>query len=340
MTRIVVSRLISSITSLVGASLLAFIFLRLAPGDPARLILGPFATPTAIRNLDRQLGIDQPIYREYWHYLFSFFTGSWGYSFSTGQSVSATIGARLPATIELGLYAFIVAFIGALVLAVTSVYGRFPRLRRAIRGFGFFGLGVPQFWLGIVLLLLLSQHLHIFPGPVGRLGATVAPPPRITGLYTVDAVLTGHFGTFLSALWYLILPVFVLALVPLSYLTRLLSANLRDVADEPFVLVVQSKGVSRWRAFIRHVLPNAFLPSLTASGLMFGQLLAGSVLVESVFNWPGIGNLVFQSVEKDDYSIVEIFIMLAAGIYIIVNLIVDVLVARLDPRTRAGGGPR
>lgn len=334
MARYVLRRTLGALIAIFGASLIAFAFLRLAPGNPAKLILGQFATPQALEELTRRLGLDDPFYVQYGHFVWSFVTGDWGFSYSAGVPISQAIGDKLPATIELGLFAFAFAFLGAIGLALLATYRHRPRLDAAIRAFASFGLGLPQFWLGLLLLLVLSEQLGLFPGPDGRLSPDVEAPPTITHLLTVDALLSGHPGTFVNALWHLILPGATLGLMSLAFLTRLLRVNLLDVAHEPFLLVVRGKGLSRWAAFTRHALPNAILPTLTASGMLLGQLIAGSVLVETVFRWPGVGLLVTQGVLRQDYSVVQIFILLSAVVYVASSLLVDLLVAWIDPRVR------
>jgi peptide/nickel transport system permease protein len=170
------------------------------------------------------------------------------------------------------------------------------------------------------------------------LGPAVVPPPTVTGLYTVDAILTGQWGTLADALAHLLLPALTLGFAPFAYLVRLLRANLLEVAREQFILVVRSKGLGRWTAFARHALPNAFLPTLTAGGLLLAQLVAGSVLVERVFNWPGVGALVVTSILSQDYAVVQSFILLSAIAYVGVNLIVDMLYGVIDPRVRTAQG--
>lgn len=334
MIRLVGTRLLSSVAAIFGASIVSFFFLRLVPGNPARLILGQFASQDAIDQLVHDMGLDQPFLVQYWRYVSGFFTGDWGYSYSTGQAVTTQLGHRLPATIELGLYAFLFAFVGALVLALVATYRRRPVVDGTVRAVSFFGLGTPPFWFGLVLLIVFFDKLGIAPGPDGRLGVTATPPPHVTGLYTFDALVTGRFGTLVDALAHLVLPAITLGLAPLAFLVRLLRANLLEVAHEPFIVVVRSKGVGRFAAFARHALPNAFLPTLTASGLLLGQLLAGSVLVERVFNWPGAGALVTDGILRQDYAVVQAFILLSATIYVVVNFAVDVLYGVIDPRVR------
>lgn len=334
MTRLLLTRLAGSVAAVLGASIVSFVVLRVFPGNPARLILGPLATRTAVEHLQHSLGLDQSLPAQYWRYISRFFSGEWGYSYQAGDSVSHLIFSRLGASVELALYAFTGAFVSAVALALLVTYRRRPYLDAIVRGLSFVGLGTPQFWLGLLLLMVLSQSLHLFPGPVGRLSSGTAPPPSVTGLYTLDALLAGEPGTFFNALWHLVLPAFCLGFFAFAYLVRLLRANLLEVSREPFLIVARSKGPGRWRVFVRHALPNAFLPTLTASGLLLAQLLGGSVLVESVFDWPGVGQLVVQSIQRSDYGVVQTFILLSAVVYVAVNLLVDLLYGLIDPRAR------
>jgi ABC-type dipeptide/oligopeptide/nickel transport system permease component len=340
MVRMVAGKLGGALAAVFGASLVSFLFLRVLPGNPARLVVGPLATQGAIKQQEHAMGLDEPLYTQYWKYMKGFFTGDWGFAYSAGQTVRQQIGSRLPATIELGLYAFLFAFFLAVLLALMATYRRRPVVDGAVRALSFFGLGMPPFWFGLVALLLLSQVWPIFPGPDGRLGPNTAPPPEVTHLYTVDALLAGQWSTFRDALAHLILPAITLGLAPFAFLVRLLRANLLDISRENFLVVVRSKGLGRWPAYQRHALPNAFLPTLTASGLLLAQLLTGSVLVEKVFNWPGVGALIVDSILRQDFAVVQTFILLSAFVYVIVNAVVDILYGVVDPRVRVSGGGR
>jgi len=329
-----VSKVIGSLATIIGASIVTFILLRLLPGNPARLVAGPLASAQALAAVEDQMGLHKPIVAQYLAYMSSFVRGDWGFSYSAGQAVTTQIGSRLPASIELGLYAFLFAFLAALLLALLSTYRRRPVVDGTVRGLAFFGLSMPPFWFGLLVLLLFSSALGVLPGPEGRLSVNDTIPHTITGLYTIDALLTGHLGTFFDAIKHLILPAVTLGLAPFAYLVRLLRANLLEVSREPFIVVVRSKGIGRFVAFARHALPNAFLPTLTAAGLILAQLLGGSVLVEKVFNWPGIGALVADAIVRQDYAVVQTFILLSACAYVLVNLAVDLLYGIIDPRVR------
>jgi peptide/nickel transport system permease protein len=318
------------------ASFVSFLLLRALPGSPARLIAGPLASPETIRQLNVSLGLNKPLPTQYGIYVSHFFRGDWGFSYGTGEPVTTLIGQRLPATIELGLFAFLLALIPAVVLALAITYRRRRFLDAAVRATSIIGLGTPLFWLGLLALIVGYEHLHLIPGPEGRLSQSISPPPRITHLYTIDALLSLRFGTLWNALWHLVVPAAVLALPAFAFLVRLLRGNLLDVAREPFLLVARSKGVRRWPSFRRHALPNAFLPTLTASGIVLAQLIGGSVLVESVFNWPGVGALVVDSIQRKDYAVVETAILLSAALYVVINVAVDTLYGIIDPRVRVG----
>ncbi len=334
MARVIGLRMLGSVGAVFGATILAFVIMRLLPGNPARLILGPLATHKAVSSLDQQIGLDKPIYVQYWRYISDFFRGNWGYSYTEGENVRKLIGERAPATIELALYSFGFTMLAAVGLALASTYRHRPFVDRIVRGISYVGFGTPPFFLALLLLIVFFTTFHLLPGPEGRLGVQATPPPTVTGMYTIDALLAGEIGTFWEALEHLILPSLALGISSFSFLVRLLRANLLEISREPFITVARGKGLRRWTAFRRHALPNAFLPTLTAGGLVLGEFLAGSVLIERVFNWPGVGSLVFDAIVKQDYSIVQVFILLSAVMFVLVNLAVDLLYAVIDPRVR------
>ncbi len=334
MSGVVSRRLLGSLGAIFGASIIAFVIMRVLPGNPARLILGPLAPRSTVHALNAQLGLYKPIYVQYWRYISHFFQGQWGYSYSEGAQVRTLIGERVPATIELALFAFLITMLASVGLALLVTYRRRPIADRIVRGIAYLGFGTPPFFVSLILLIVFFSILKILPGPEGRLGAQVLPPPAVTHLYTVDALLAGEPGKFLEALEHLVLPGLALGMANFAFLVRLLRANLLEVSREPFITVARGKGLRRWTAFRRHALPNAFLPTLTAGGLVLGEFLAGSVLVEKVFNWPGVGSLVYEAILKQDFSVVQTFVLLSAVMFVLVNLAVDLLYAVIDPRVR------
>jgi ABC-type dipeptide/oligopeptide/nickel transport system permease component len=336
MLRVIVSRLLGSLAALVGASIVAFLVLRALPGDPARAIYGRFATPQYLSQVRQQLGLDEPLYTQYWKFVTSLVKGNWGYSFNLGEPVSRAILPKLAATGELALSAFGLAIVGAVSAALLSVRYRTSVLDSSLSGLALVVLGLPVFWFGLLLLLAFSVHGGLPLG--GRLSPDTLPPPKVTGFFTVDAILAGQWATLGDAVEHLILPAVTLAAIPCAYLFRLLRANLLEAVREPFIVVVRSKGVGRWRAIWRHALPNALLPSLTASGLVLAELVGGAVLVETVFTWPGIGELLTTAIFQKDFAVAQVVIVLIGFTYIVVNAVVDILYGVIDPRIRRPAG--
>lgn len=331
MVKFLAERVLSAVLTILAASIIAFVILRALPTDPARLIAGPFADDVVLEKVRAQMGLDQPLVVQYLHYIGNFFSGDWGFSYGAGKPVLPLIAERLPASAELALFAFITAFASAVLLTVLVSYAGSRFLDGILRAFSFVSVGVPPFWISLLLLMLFFERLGWFPGPVGR---GPVPEQLVTGFFTLDYLLMGDPEGALGALWHLALPGIALALGSFGYLVRLLRVNLLDVIHEPFVTVLHAKGVGPATAHFRHILPNAFLPTLTAGGLILAQLIGGSVLVEQIFTWPGIGTLVIDGITRQDYAVVQSFILLSAVIYIVVNLAVDLLYGYVDPRVR------
>jgi peptide/nickel transport system permease protein len=339
MLRLALDRLVSSLMALFGASVIAFVMLRITPGDPARLVLGPFASDEALTQLRAEMGLNLPLHEQYLRYIADFLTGNWGFSYTTSEPVLQQMASRLPATIELGLAAFAFAIAMAIILALLAAHHPGGIMDRVSRVIAIAGMGIPPFWLGIVLLLGLFEAWHWFPGPEGRMSPFADFAIGPTGLLTIDTLLTGNWSGFLDAVDHLVLPAITLGLMPLAFLTRLLRANLLERVKDPFIAFARSRGLTRWQALVHHALPNAALPTINAAGLLFGQLLAGSVLVEKTFNWPGVGALVSEAIMRQDFAVVQAFILLSAFIFVFANLAVDLFTSLLDPRIRHGKTP-
>jgi peptide/nickel transport system permease protein len=332
MASLVIRRVLWTIAVLFAASLIAFLLLRVAPGDPAREILGPVATPAAVQNLRNEMGVNKPIFAQYEIYMSHLLRGDFGTSWQDREAVGKELGQRLPATIELALYAILLSIVLAIPIGVLAASHR--RFDRASRWGAVIGLGTPSFWLGLLLILLFFTKLKIAPAPFGRLNPGVTPPPKVTGLYTVDALIAGQPSVFFDALGHLVLPAVVLGLPLTAYLSRIVRRSMADVSRLDFVRTARAKGAGERRVLFRHALPNAMLPVITLSALAFGDLLAGAVLVEAVFSWPGVGGWVAQSILSQDYAPVQAAIILAALVYSLLNLAADVLYGVVDPRVR------
>ncbi|MDO8187647.1 ABC transporter permease [Conexibacter sp. JD483] len=333
MASFVVRRVLATLAVLFFASLIAFVLLRAAPGDPARKLLGPQASEQAVSALRADMGVDRPLLQQYGTYVGDLATGDLGYSWRTRTTVTAELTARLPATLELAMTAMAIALLLAIPIGVLSA-GRRRWVDRFSRAGAIVGLGMPQFWLGLVLILVFFTWLGIAPAPFGRIDDTVAMPARTTGLLLVDSLIAGDFAAFGNALSHLVLPALTLAIPLAAYLSRIVRRSTIDVYRNDYVRTARAKGASETRVLFRHALPNALLPILTLSGMWFGELMAGALLVEAVFNWPGIGGWVAQSIQAQDYAPVQGAILLGALVYSVVNLVTDLLYGVVDPRIR------
>ncbi|MFB7715131.1 ABC transporter permease [Streptomyces sp. NPDC056105] len=336
MLKVIAKRFGVAVATVLGSSVFSFFLLRKLPGDPARLIGGELADATTIDRLRASMGLNQSLLVQFWHYIAGFAQGHLGFSYSNGQPVTELVRTRLPATMELGIAGLVSAVLLATVSAAVAVYSRKRGADIALRSASSLAMGSPPFWLALIAILLLSVKFGVFPGPEGRLSPEIPPPPGVTGLYTVDALMAGQFGTFLDAAWHLVLPALIIAVGPFAFLSRLFRSQLRNTLREPFITVARSRGITRGAVFLRHAVPNSMLSLVAATSMLLAELLTGSVLVEKVFGWPGIGSLTVDSILQKDFSVVQGVILLSAVLYVCVSLLADMVYMAVDPRIRAG----
>jgi ABC-type dipeptide/oligopeptide/nickel transport system permease component len=330
--RYLIRRLGFLIFVLFGVTLLTFLLQRVVPGDPARLIAGTRASEQVVQEVRGQLGLDRPLWVQYGSYMGALFKGDLGQSVVTRNPVTHDIGTYVPATLELVLYAFVLGSVLGIALgSLAAVRG--GAVDVAVQSVGTAALSVPIFWIAVVLLLVFYSNLGILPFG-GRLDVGATPPPTISGLYTVDALLTGRFDLFGDALRHLILPASVLAIPEVGLVARTARASMLEVLGRDYVRTARSKGLSPFRIYRRHALRNALLPVVTVLGLEFGLLVSGTVLIESAFSWPGLGQYAFDAIASSDYNAVMGVTIVVAVAYVVINLIVDVLYVYLDPRVR------
>jgi peptide/nickel transport system permease protein len=331
--RFVVRRLLQAVPTLLVLSVLVFAWLRSLPGGPATAMLGDKATPERIDSLNAVLGLDQPVYVQYVKFLGRAVTGNFGNSLVSGDRVLDEIGRSLPATLELSFAALVFAIGLGVPLGYLAArhHGR-PLDNITVVG-TLTGVAVPVFFLGYLLkYLLASDVLHIFP-PSGRQDALVSAT-HVTGFFVLDGVLTREWDASWDAILHLVLPAVALGTVPLAIIVRITRASVLDVLNEDFVRTANAKGLAPRTVRNRHVMRNALLPVSTTIGLQTGLLLAGAVLTEKVFNWGGIGSLLAEGIERRDYPRLQALILLAAMVYVFVNLLVDISYAIIDPRVR------
>jgi peptide/nickel transport system permease protein len=329
---LVLRRLAWFVPTLLGLLAITFVISRVIPADPVALVAGDTATPAQVEALRRQLGFDRPLPVQFVDYVARLLRGDMGTSLYTTRAIAEDLAHRLPATIELTLVAMVVSVVVGIPLGVVSALWRNSVLDHGVRVVTVSGLAIASFWLGIMLQLLFAMRLGWTP-LTGRLQGF--PPRGVTGLFLVDAVLTGDGPAFASALAHLALPAATLAFPALATLVRFTRAGVLDVMQSNFVLYERAMGMPRSVIVWKYILRNALTSTVTQIGLLFGILLAGAVVTETVFDWPGIGTYAVNSIIRSDYNAVMGFTVWAGAIFIVVNLIVDVVHSFIDPRERA-----
>ncbi|GII23347.1 ABC transporter permease [Planosporangium mesophilum] len=335
MLRVVVRRLLQMVVTLIALSALIFVWLRSLPGGPVEALLGERATPERRALLTKALGYDQPIWVQYGKFLERVVTGNFGNSIRSGDSVAATIGRAFPATIELSVAALIIAVGIGIPLGYLAARHRGRILDNVIVVGTLLGIAIPIFFLGYLLKDQLTQGLHWFP-PSGRQSVGI-DATRVTGFFVLDGLLTREFDAAADALWHLILPAVTLATIPLAVITRITRGSVLEVLGEDYVRTAEAKGLRTRTIRGRHVLRNALLPVTTTIGLQTGALLGGAILTERVYNWGGLGSLISDSITGSrDYPVLQALILLAAFVFVVINLIVDLSYALIDPRVRVG----
>jgi peptide/nickel transport system permease protein len=333
--RYALRRVITSLLLIVGVTLVTFVLTNLVPGDPVAAALGQRAAedPAIVARFRTEYGLDQPLWLQYFTYLGNLLHGNLGVSTTTHNPVTSDLAAALPATLEIAVSAIILSVAIGVVLGTVAAYRRGKVTDHVLRVVSLAGLSVPTFWLALVLYYVFYFQLHIAPGS-GRLSSDFNTPPTVTGLYTIDALFAGQLDTFLDAAAHLFLPVLVLTLYTVGLLTRFVRTAVLEILDQDFVRAARAKGLPTRTVVWSYVLRGASVPVLTVVGLAFGSLLSGTVLVEAVFSWPGIGSYAYNAASHLDLPGVMGVGLLIGVMYLLVNLAVDLLYGVIDPRVR------
>lgn len=327
-------RLLEMIPVFFGVLIVVFVIAHLTPGDPVKIALGERATPEAIERLRAELQLDDPLHIQFAKYLARATRGDLGRSIQNNERVTVELATRFPATLELTIAAMLIASAAGIitgVLAATRQNSWFDGLSMIIALFGF---SMPIFWLGIMLILLFAWYLGWFPIS-GRLDFTV-DLARVTNFYLIDAIVTRNWEALGNALRHLVLPAVTLSTVPLAIIARMTRSSLLEVLRQDYVRTARAKGLAERQVVSRHGLRNAFIPVITVIGLNVGSLLSGAILTETIFAWPGVGRLVVDAIFARDYPVVQGSVLVIALLFVIVNLLVDLSYAYLDPRIRYG----
>lgn len=333
--KFVLKRLVLLVAMLIGVATIVFFLTKIVPGDPvvANLSQRSLNDPTIVAAYKAKHGLDKPVIVQYFLHIRNMFQLNFGTSMRTNKPVLYELGRCFPATIELATCAIILATVFGIVFGIISAMKRNSIIDQIVRVISVTGVSIPSFWFALIVLYIFYYKLNILPGP-GRLSNSFQAPVAITGFYTIDSLLEGDFAKFQDALQHLILPASVLAAFTMGLITRTTRSNLLDVMSTDYIRTAKAKGLSSGLIIISHALGNALIPVLTVIGLGFGNLLGGMVLVETIFNWPGLGQFAYNSVKSLDYpSIIGVSLLIALN-YMIINTIVDILYGVIDPRVR------
>ena len=334
MLKILGDRFLTTIPALIGVVIVSFLLTRVLPGDTAAYFAGPAATPQAIEEIRKQLGLDLPLWVQFGHYVRDLAHGNLGQSLTTGQPVLADIASRLPASAELTLFGLLISLVIAIPLGITAAVKQGSPIDHLCRIVATAGVSLPVFFTGLLLVYLFYFILGWSPAPLGRLDVFYSAPPTVTGFYLIDSLLAGDAETFRAALSQLLLPGITLALFALAPIARITRASMLTVLSSEFVRTARASGLTPRTVIITYAFRNAVLPVVTTLGMVFSFLLGANVLVEKVFAWPGIGSYAVEALIASDYAPVQGFVLAMAILYIVLNLLIDLTYGAIDPRVR------
>jgi peptide/nickel transport system permease protein len=332
MLRFVVRRLLLIVPILLGLSILVFLWIRALPAGPAQSLLGERATPETIAQIERQYGLDKPIYVQYWRYLKTVGTGDLGTTIRSRRPVADELKERFPATIELAVAALLFAVLLGVPLGFVAAkrYGTWVDHSSLV--LSLLGVSIPIFFLAILLKYVFAVQLGLLP-TVGRISVLINID-HPTNFYTIDALIAGDLGAFWDVIKHLILPAIALGSIPLAIIARITRAAVLDVQNEDYVRTARAKGLSPRVVDVRHIFRNALLPITTIIGLQTGLLLSGAVLTETVFAFPGMGTWLVEAIRQRDFPVLQGGILFVSFVFVLVNLIVDISYALINPRIR------
>lgn len=334
--KFIIKRILYLIILLLGVATIVFILTRLVPSDPvaANLSQRNLGNEEMVNAFRAKWGLDKPVWEQYLIYLKGLLQLDFGTSIRTGKPVLDELKRCFPATLELSLFAIVFASVFGILFGVISALKRNSVLDQLVRGISVAGVSVPTFWLALLLLYVFYYRLGIAPG-TGRISSYFNPPQAVTGLYVIDALIEGNIYKVMDCLGHLVLPGVVLGCFTMGLITRTTRSNLLEVMSTDYIRTAKAKGMARVRLILHHAMGNALIPVLTVIGLGLGNLLGGTVLVETIFTWPGVGQFAYESVLKlDSPGIIGVAILIAFN-YGVINTLVDILYGVIDPRVRS-----
>ncbi|MGP4079779.1 ABC transporter permease [Pseudalkalibacillus sp. R45] len=327
-----IRRILMLIPVLIGMSLIVFFLIRAIPGDPAQIILGQQASKEAVAQLRDSLGLDEPWYTQYFIYMKDLLTGDLGNSIRTHAPISDEIWPYFAATLELSLFAMIIAVVIGVNAGIISAWFQNSWFDYVAMLLALIGVSMPIFWLGLMEQWAFAVEWNIFPTS-GR-ESILNPVDSITNLYIIDTIIQGRFDQLQTVLKHLVLPGLALATIPMAIIARMTRSSMLEVMRSDYIRTARAKGLRMFWVVYKHSLKNAFIPVLTVIGLQMGLLLGGAILTETIFSWPGIGRYIYDAIGFRDYPVIQSGILVIALVFVTINLLVDLLYAAIDPRIK------
>ncbi|NTV42544.1 MAG: ABC transporter permease [Syntrophobacteraceae bacterium] len=318
------------IPTLLGVSVIVFLMLHVTPGDPAELLLGERATERSLNAMREHLGLNEPLHVQYGMFLKRLLQGDLGETIWTRQKVWTEVRQRFPATIELSVAAMLISCFFGMVFGIISATRQYSLLDYLSMVGALVGVSMPIFWLGLVLMLIFSLHLGWLPMS-GRLSVGVELQ-TVTHFYILDALLTHNWVALRDSVWHIILPAVTLSTIPMAIVARMTRSSMLEVLRQDYIKTARAKGLSQATVILKHALRNALIPVVTTVGLQFGILLGGAILTETIFAWPGVGKWIYDAVTQRDYMVIQGGTLFVATVFVVINLVVDVLYAVINPR--------
>jgi len=326
----IIRRFFIMIPTLLGVTFIVFLMLHFTPGDPAELLMGERASEEALQAIREHLGLNEPLYVQYGMFLKQLMKGDLGETIWTRQDVWIEIKQRFPATIELSLVALFISCVFGMILGIVSATKQYSIFDYLSMLGALAGVSMPIFWLGLVFMLIFSLNLGWLPMSA-RLSVGV-DLETITNFYVLDALLTRNWAALRDALWHIIMPAVTLSTIPTAIIARMTRSSMLEVLRQDYIKTAKAKGLSQFSVIFKHALRNALIPVVTTIGLQFGVLMAGAILTETIFAWPGVGKWMYDAVMQRDYMVIRSGTLFIATIFILINLCVDVLYAVINPR--------
>lgn len=326
----ILKRLIVLIPVLLGMTIIVFSIIHAIPGDPADTILGEKATEQSKQALREQLGLDRPWLEQYFAYLGDLLIGDLGSSIRTKEPISQEIGPYLAATMELTVASMLFAIVIGVNAGIVSAWRHNSWFDYICMIIALVGVSMPIFWLGLMEQWIFANKLHWLPS-IGRLNVR-EPLEAVTGFYVIDAIISGQTSQLWTVIKHLVLPSIALGTIPMAVIARMTRSSMLEVMQSDYIRTAKAKGLSQFYVVYRHGLKNAFIPVLTVIGLQTGALLGGAVLTETIFAWPGVGRYIYEAISNRDYPVIQSGILIIAIIFVVINLLVDLLYALFDPR--------